>query len=122
MDIVAEFKRVLPLRIRDMLKEGRDILFVSLPPPDEEEIAVVTNVVGDYIRIFTSPTLLHVYKEKPRDDVLVHAVSLKGEQFFLDTKEEFYVPDRLPAALLEVLTPEEFGVSPQELSEKIPVI
>lgn len=104
VDEVSEVRDYVPAMIGACLRQ-KTSTFLTGPQVGLDKRVIVTTIEGDYPRVFINPVVVH-----HGDEIGVHAINLKGEQFVLRSDRGYYevVPDA--GRLLAMLLPEALDV------------
>lgn len=116
-NVQEEVREFVPYLIRTM-RRG-DGMSISAPQIGISKAVFITNVIGDHIRIFINPSIKETsskeimsgegcltfprrrIRRQRKRHVILHALNLKEEQFFIDTRYKIYSPQT--SALLAVV-------------------
>jgi len=89
---IAEVRAYIPAMI-GWLRRQAFVDYLTGPEVSLFKRVIVTNVEGDYSRIFINPVVIgygDLIKEKRHEHVSVHALNLKNEQFLVNTENGYY--------------------------------
>ena len=89
---IDEVRDYVPAMI-GILRKGAFLEALTGPEVGLNKRLIVTNVKGDYPRIFINPIVVgygDILNEERHEHVSVHALNLKNEQFLLNTENGYY--------------------------------